>query len=147
MEDKICISSANIKTGVDIVYTNDMHELSTLSIGVWLTEQEWQDTAYLSNQFQQLQRLAGKFACKEAIIKVLERGLNEIELVDIEVLHDSFGKPIVFLQGAALERWRQIAVSHLDVSISHHKDYTVAIAVAICSKNGVAQYRANASKF
>ncbi|BDI17093.1 hypothetical protein ANSO36C_28950 [Nostoc cf. commune SO-36] len=139
IEDKICASSAQspiqVKTGIDFISIKDIKDLADAPIGVWLTEQEWEDVLTLSNENHQLQRLAGKFACKEAIIKVLEGGISQIELVDIEILHNSSGKPIVFLYETALPFWQKIAAHNLDVSISHDKDYAMAIAIAICLKN------------
>jgi len=139
IEDKLCVSTnqsfIQIKTGIDVVNIKDVQDLADAPMGVWLTEREWQDALDISNNALRLQRLAGKFACKEAVIKVLESGISQIELVDIEVLHKSSGKPIVFLQGTALPFWQQIAAHHLDVSISHDKDCAVAIAIAICWKN------------
>ena len=139
MKDRLCASSTHysiqIKTGIDLVYIKDIEDLADASIGIWLTEREWKDTVVLSNDAHRLQRLAGKFACKEAVLKVLGSGIREIELVNIEILHNSSGKPMIFLQGSALSFWQQIAAIHLDVSISHERDFAVAIAVATCWKN------------
>ncbi|PMB40967.1 hypothetical protein CEN40_21160 [Fischerella thermalis CCMEE 5205] len=139
MEDRLCASSSEssiqIKTGIDIVCIKDIQEMIDAPIGVWLTEREWKDTITLAHETHRLQRLAGKFACKEAILKVLESSISETELVDIEVLHNSSGKPIVFLQGSALSCWMKMTAIHLDVSISHEKDFAVAIAVAMCWKD------------
>ncbi|MFN6560532.1 MAG: holo-ACP synthase [Nostoc sp. ChiSLP01] len=139
IEDKICASSVQsaiqVKTGIDIISVKDIKDLVDAPIGVWLTEREWKDALALGNANHRLQRLAGKFACKEAILKVLEAGISQIELVDIEILHDVSGKPIVILHDTALQFWQQISASHLDVSISHDKDFAMAIAIAICLKN------------
>lgn len=126
--DKVCLYATQIRTGIDFVYTEDIHEFVDSPIDIILTESEWQNIADLPDR---LQRIAGRFAAKEAILKVLGRGIDEVELVDIEILNDSFGKPIVYLQNSALHYWRQIGFSQLDVSISHHKDYAVGMAVAI----------------
>lgn len=126
--EKVCVSGAQLRTGIDIVYNNDMHEIVHEPVGVLLTENEWMAIAELPDS---LQRLAGKFACKEAIVKVLGHGLDKIELVDIEILNHSSGKPIVFLQRSALHYWKESGLSELDVSISHHKDYAVGVAIAI----------------
>jgi holo-[acyl-carrier protein] synthase len=127
-KNKILVSATHLRTGIDIVYSDDMRELADAPVDILLTEHEWTDIANLPNR---LERLAGKFACKEAIMKVLGRGIDRIELVDIEILHDRSGKPIVFLQGSALRYWRQIGFSQLEVSISHHRDYAVGMAVAM----------------
>lgn len=126
--EKICLSATQIKTGIDFVYTEDLQEFVDSPIGIVLTKAEWQNIAELPDR---LQRIAGRFAAKEAILKVLGHGIDEVELVDIEILNDSFGKPIVYLQNSALHYWRQIGFSQLDVSITHHKDYAVGMAVAI----------------
>lgn len=127
-KNRVLVSGTHLKTGIDLVYSDDLREIADAPVGILLTEQEWTD---LVNLPKRLQRVAGKLACKEAIMKVLGRGIDRIELIDIEILHDRFGKPIVFLQGSALHQWKQIGFSQLEVSISHHKDYAVGIAVAI----------------
>lgn len=128
MKTRILVSAPYLRTGIDIVHSDDMRELADAPIGILITEHEWTDIEDLPNR---LQRLAGKFACKEAIMKVLGRGIDRIDLVDIEILHDRSGKPIVFLQGSALRYWRQLGFSQLEVSISHHRDYAVGIAIAM----------------
>ncbi len=126
--DKVWISGTQIRTGIDLVYNEDIRDFVDSPIGILLTQNEWKSMEGFPNL---LQRLAGRFACKEAIMKVLGRGIDEIELVDIEILNDNFGKPMVGLQGSALHYWKQIGFSELEISISHHKDYAVGMAVAM----------------
>ena len=128
ISEKVCLSAPQIRTGIDFVYTEDIREFIDSPVDIILTEAEWQNIAKFPDC---LQRIAGRFACKEAILKVLGHGIDEVELVDIEILNDNCGKPIVYLQNSALHYWRQIGFSELDVSISHHKDYAVGMAVAI----------------
>lgn len=126
--DKISLSATQIRTGIDFVYIEDIREFVDSPVDIVLTEAEWRNITELPDR---LQRIAGRFACKEAILKVLGHGIDEVELVDIEILNDNCGKPIVYLQNSALHYWRQIGFSELDVSISHHKEYAVGMAVAI----------------
>ncbi|MBC1239544.1 holo-ACP synthase [Nostoc sp. 2RC] len=139
VEDKVCASSVQsaiqVKTGIDIISLKDIKDVVDAPIGIWLTEREWKDVLALGNANHRLQRLAGKFACKEAIIKVLQAGMSQIELVDIEILHDISGKPIVYLHETALDFWEKISATQLDVSISHDNNFAIAIAIAICLKN------------
>ena len=128
ISEKICLYATQIRTGIDFVYTEDIREFVDSPVDIILTEAEWQNIAKFPDC---LQRIAGRFACKEAILKVLGHGIDEVELVEIEILNDNCGKPIVYLQNSALHYWRQIGFSELDVSISHHKDYAVGMAVAI----------------
>ncbi len=69
------------------------------------------------------ERLAGRFAAKEAIAKAL--GSSQSWL-DVEILSDELGKPIVNLKGKAAI---QASGSKVHVSISHCKEYATAVAV------------------
>ncbi len=76
-----------------------------------------------------LERLAGRFAAKEAVMKVLSCGLDRIELTDIEVRRFHGGRPQVRLRGSALAAWSLCGLERLELSISHHRDYALAVAV------------------
>ena len=65
--------------------------------------------------------LAGRFAAKESVAKSLKTGLGELWFNDIEILHDANGAPEVYIRG---ERRADI-----EVSISHGRDYAIAVSV------------------
>jgi holo-[acyl-carrier protein] synthase len=69
------------------------------------------------------QRLAGRFAAKEAVGKAFGRPLP---WKSVEILSDDLGKPIVVLSGIAAELADGAKVH---VSISHVRDYASAVAV------------------
>lgn len=73
--------------------------------------------------------LAGNFAAKEAVLKVLGTGLRDIKWKDIEVVRDDAGKPDVRLYGRAALKARELGIKHIHLSISHSRDYAVAVAV------------------
>jgi holo-[acyl-carrier protein] synthase len=74
--------------------------------------------------------LAGRFAVKECILKVLGTGLSQgISWREIHVLRQPSGAPEVFLSGRALERARSLGMGRILVSISHGKDLAVAQAL------------------
>ena len=71
--------------------------------------------------------LAGRFACKEAVIKALGEFLTErIPFRQIEILNDPYGKPLVRLDNAILEK---IPGKKIMISLTHER--TMASAVAI----------------
>lgn len=74
--------------------------------------------------------LAARFAAKEAISKALGTGIRGLIWRDMEVLPDPLGKPLVTLYGGALERARAIGLSSFAISLSHARDYAVAMVVA-----------------
>lgn len=61
--------------------------------------------------------LTGRFAAKEAIMKCLDN-TKELTFHDIEILNDKDGKPIA-------------NIDNINVSISHEKNYTMAVAIKI----------------
>jgi holo-[acyl-carrier protein] synthase len=78
-------------------------------------------------------RLAARFAAKEAVAKALGVGIFWREGVywrDVEVIRDRRGKPGIRLYGGALERARQEGLTHWALSLSHSRDYAVAMVVA-----------------
>ncbi len=48
----------------------------------------------------------------------------------MEILADPLGKPLVRLHGRALERAARIELKEFAVSLSHSRDYAVAMVVA-----------------
>jgi holo-[acyl-carrier protein] synthase len=76
--------------------------------------------------------LAGRFAVKECVLKVLGTGLSQgISWRDIHVIREPSGAPRVFLSGKALERAKSLGMGRIMVSISHGKDHAVAQALGL----------------
>lgn len=78
----------------------------------------------------QPQTIAGNFAVKEAVAKVLGTGFVGFSPIDIEVLRDEKGKPYVTLYNKAKEIASDINITDIYVSISHSKSNVVAVAVS-----------------
>ena len=74
--------------------------------------------------------LAGRWAAKEAVSKVLGLGIRGVGWREIEIRRTPLGQPIVTLHGRAEERRQALGLtSPLAVSISHIRDLAVAVAV------------------
>src|SRR5262245_1656194 len=80
--------------------------------------------------------LAGRWAAKEAVSKVLGLGVRGIGWREIEVERLPTGQPAVRLHGRAAARARQLGMSRIALSISHEADYAVAIAFGVRSAGG-----------
>ena len=80
--------------------------------------------------------LAGRWAAKEAVSKVLGLGVRGIGWRDIEVERLPTGQPSILLHGRAAGRAHQLGMDRIAVSISHESDYAVAIAFGIRSAGG-----------
>jgi len=73
----------------------------------------------------------GRWAAKEAIAKALGTGFGaQCGWQDLCVLNDALGKPSVQLSGKAAETAAALGIRRWHLSISHEKDYAIAMAIA-----------------
>ena len=71
------------------------------------------------------------FAAKEAVLKALGTGLVGMGWTDVEVRHDTNGRPYVQLSGAAQAEAERQRVVSIELSLSYTHQVGVASAVAI----------------
>jgi holo-[acyl-carrier protein] synthase len=79
---------------------------------------------------------AGRWAAKEAVSKVLGLGVRGIGWKDIEVERLPTGQPAIRLHGRAAARAEQLGMGRIAVSITHERDYAVAIAFGVRTAGG-----------
>ncbi|HEX6140376.1 MAG TPA: holo-ACP synthase [Candidatus Limnocylindria bacterium] len=77
-----------------------------------------------------VERIAGRWAAKEAISKVLGLGVRGVGWREIEVLPNRAGAPQVRLHGRAAARAAALGLEDVTVSISHERRMAAAVAVA-----------------
>jgi holo-[acyl-carrier protein] synthase len=76
--------------------------------------------------------LAGRWAAKEAVSKVLGLGVRGVGWREIEIRRTPMGQPTVTLHGRAEQRAKALGLREpVSVSISHIKDLAVAVAVGL----------------
>jgi holo-[acyl-carrier protein] synthase len=74
--------------------------------------------------------LALRFAAKEASSKALGTGMRQgVSWSDISVIHEPSGRPILKLYGNALKKAMELGGASWHVSLSHEKDYAVAVVI------------------
>lgn len=105
----------------------------------------------LPYSIRSLERAAGRFAAKEAVMKVLGKGWPEISWTDIEVLPDENKRPRVFLGPRLLDRLKSqhIEFQDIEVSITHDGDLAAAIGFGYRLPKTVrrfSRYRARAKR-
>ena len=93
------------------------------------------ETAYAMRGANKAERLAGRFAVKEAVMKALGTGKSQgILWRDVETVRGRFGKPEVRLHGQAV-KWAKMRGSvAVHASITH--DGGKAVAFVILEKAG-----------
>ena len=76
------------------------------------------------------ERLAGRFAAKEAVMKALGLGRRGIGWQEIEITVDPLGKPGVRLTGRAAVAADRLGVRAWRLAISHTRLFAIAEALA-----------------
>ena len=122
--------------GIDLVDCNRIQELLARHGQRFLnrvftpTEQEYSQRHRL-----QVERLSGRFAVKEAVMKMLGTGWqNGIAWTDIEVINDALGRPEVKLSGKVAAVAKELGIEQVSVSITHTSGLAVASAIALGNK-------------
>ncbi|MGQ9599817.1 MAG: holo-ACP synthase [Anaerolineae bacterium] len=124
----------SLSVGVDLIELSRIQEAVTrhgdrFLVRVFTTE----ELAYCQNRAPEL---AVRFAAKEAASKALGVGLNHISSHgigwrEVEVLADARGKPLLRLSGRARKLAEEQGLDRWAVSLSHTREYAVALVVAM----------------
>jgi holo-[acyl-carrier protein] synthase len=89
------------------------------------------------NRKRYFEHLAGRFAAKEAVLKVLGTGWRGgIAWTDIEILCEPSGQPRVQLTGECARIARELGIVQWHVSISHIETHATASAIGLRTERG-----------
>ncbi len=120
-----------IGTGIDIVHIPRIHRAverfgDRFVMRVFCNE----ETAWCMKKRDPYPCLAGRFAAKEAFVKALGTGFRDgIILSQICVLRLDMGAPGLKLANKASDMAQKKGVEKMHVSISHEREYAVAMVV------------------
>ena len=88
-----------------------------------------------ANPKRYFEHLAGRFAAKEAVLKVLGTGWRGgISWTDIEVTRDVSGQPKIHLTGECARIAAEIGIARWHLSISHIETHATASAIGLAKK-------------
>ena len=91
---------------------------------------------YAEGKKNRIEKLAGRFAAKEAILKLMGTGWRgKIAWTDIEVVNNAMGQPEITLTGEVKKIAEKIGIKYVSVSITHTANFVIASAVAIAEKD------------
>src|SRR5438477_3233789 len=120
--------------GIDIVETDRIkrsvneHGQRFLDRVYTAVEQEY----CARNRKRYFEHLAGRFAAKEAVLKVLGTGWRGgIAWTDVEIRPQPSGQPVVVLSGECLRIATELGISRWHVSISHIETHAMASAIGM----------------
>jgi holo-[acyl-carrier protein] synthase len=89
-----------------------------------------QERAYCDSKLNRMERLAGRFAAKEAAMKAIGTGWRRgVGWRDFEVTRADSGQPIIRFHGAARKIAEELGVTRALVSITHIKSMAMAQVV------------------
>lgn len=75
------------------------------------------------------ERLAARYAAKEAVSKVLGTGIGKVSWKEIEVTNNDTGGPELILRGKAAELATQLGLHTWAISLSHTQEQAVAFVI------------------
>ena len=120
---------SQVRVGTDIQDVVDVDDAVTAFgaryTGRLFTEQEIRVSAGSS------ERLAARFAAKEAVLKVLDAGDDTVDPREIEVVRQPSGRCTLSLSGEAARLARVRRLSQWDVSLSHTQSLATATVIAV----------------
>lgn len=92
------------------------------------------EQAYAKVNKNAMEKLAGRFAAKEAILKLMGTGWRgKIAWTDIEIVNNPTGQPEVNLSGEVEKIAERLGIKHISVSITHTANFAIASAVALAN--------------
>jgi len=94
------------------------------------------EQAYAERNKNSIEKLAGRFAAKEAILKLVGTGWRgKIAWTDIEVINNPMGQPEITLSGEVEKLADKLRIKHISVSITHTANFAIASAVALAQSD------------
>jgi len=117
-----------LRIGVDLVKVERVAALAS-RYGERFTSRVFTDRE-LAACHQRPDRLAARFAAKEAVSKALGTGIGKVNWRQIEVVNNAAGRPELVLTGAAAALAAEQGLDQWAISLSHTQEQAIAFVVA-----------------
>ena len=124
-----------IKTGVDIVSNRRIEKLMESKRDSFYRRLFCDsEIKYLESKNHAVGTVAGLYAAKEAVSKVLGTGIGKIGWKDMWIMHEDGGRPYLGY-GEKMKTFMDLeGISYIDISISNEEEYSMSIAVGEANK-------------
>ena len=118
---------SELTTGVDVIEI-DRIERVVARWGNRFLERIYtpEELTYCKGKFN---RLAARFAAKEAVMKALGTGRRGVSWQEIEIIRTPELNPSVHLKGRARTKANEMELDVIQLTLSHSTDYAVAFAI------------------
>jgi holo-[acyl-carrier protein] synthase len=91
------------------------------------------EIAYCEARSNPYPSYAVRFAAKEAFRKLHPFFVTVAKFHEVEVITGAGGRSRLRLQGATSEKARELGIQTMDISLSHSREYAMAVACAFSS--------------
>lgn len=126
---------AGVRVGIDTVsvaaIAESLGQFGERFVQRLFTAREAADARAVEGDAALAERLAARFAAKEAVIKALDLPEAGIGWPEIELARHPAGRPSIVLHGRAAEVAQALGVRDWAVSISHEREHACAVVVAL----------------
>ena len=112
-----------MKVGIDLIENERINQISNAQKKIFLEE----ELQYINKFANKTEHFCAIFCAKEAVFKCLN--LPKINFLEIQILHNENSRPYVQFKGKTLNYFNE-NFKTIDLSISHSKSYSTAIAIA-----------------
>ncbi|MCX8043171.1 MAG: holo-ACP synthase [Desulfobacterota bacterium] len=117
--------------GIDITEVDRIEKLAQQHSAFLTTVFTQDEIAYCLKKRNRYQHFAARFAAKESVMKAIGKGwLQGIAWTDIEVVTLPSGKPEIRAHASLLRAMHEQGIAGFDVSLSHCRQYAVAVVQA-----------------
>jgi holo-[acyl-carrier protein] synthase len=124
------LPSERIRAGVDRVEIDDFRRTTDVA------GERFMERIFTSDEVAfcagRVERLAVRFAAKEAVAKLLGTGFRNLGWSEIEIISAPHGEPRVRLHGRAQELADALGITSIAVSLTHSTKTAEAFVVALC---------------
>jgi holo-[acyl-carrier protein] synthase len=126
-----------LRTGIDLVSVDSVREAVAAHGERYLsrvyTERELADCRTPNGV--DAERLAARFAAKEAAFKALRVGDDAVAWRDVETLRDPTGWVKLILKGSAADIALSAGITDVSLSITHERGFAAAVVIAEIPKS------------
>ena len=118
-----------LRTGVDLVSVARLQHLLAV-VGEPFSRKTW-TAQEITDCAGRNENLAARWAAKEATLKALGVGVDEIPMTDIEVYSQQSGAPELALSGRAAAAAHEAGLHCWSVSLSHDSGLAIAFVIGL----------------
>jgi holo-[acyl-carrier protein] synthase len=116
--------------GIDMIEVDRVREKIDRNVAFRDAVFSAEEIAWCERQANKSENYAARFAAKEAFLKATGRGLAlGYDLANIEVINDTWGRPLMRLSGVYLEEASKSNWNRIHVTLSHLKQTACAVVI------------------